>query len=118
MADSYRHVAARTMPAVVVTMPAEIDVRNAPGLSRGLAAALSPGAVLIIDMSGTVFCDSSGIRMLVVAHRQAAGRDTEVRLVVTSPAVLAVLSLMGVDRLLQVHTSLDEALTSTPQDPA
>jgi len=118
MADAYRHVVVRTMPAVVVAMPAEIDARNAPGLGKGLASALSPGAVLIIDMSGTVFCDSCGIRMLAVAHRQATGRDTEVRLVATSPAVLAVLSLMGVDRLLRVHTSLDEALTSTSQDSA
>jgi anti-anti-sigma regulatory factor len=42
-------------------MPAEIDVANADEIQRALVSAASLGApVLIVDMSGTTFCDSAG----------------------------------------------------------
>ena len=61
MADSYRRVAVRTMPAVVVTMPAEIDVRNAPSLGKGLAAALSP-AIRKAGPGTTILADGFSCR--------------------------------------------------------
>jgi anti-anti-sigma regulatory factor len=31
------------------------------------------GAVLIIDLSGTTFCDSAGVGAIIAAYRQARG---------------------------------------------
>jgi anti-anti-sigma regulatory factor len=44
-------------------------------------------------MTATSFGDSSGISMLVQAHRQAAANSTELWLVVASTAVLRTLAL-------------------------
>jgi anti-sigma B factor antagonist len=99
----------------IVTLPREIDVRNADRVTEYLCAPLRPGVqVLIADLSLTEFCDSSGIRSIVIAHDQAIRNGTEFRLVIPSTAVLRVLSVLGLDRLLQVYPSLGMALTTSP----
>ena len=50
----------------VVTLPAEIDVTNADTTREELLAVLNQGAAMLVaDMSKTVFCDSSGVSALV-----------------------------------------------------
>ncbi len=95
----------------VVTLPAEIDVTNADAIREELLAVLNQGAVLLVaDMSKTDFCDSSGVSALVRAFRHAAASATALRLVVTTPAVLRVLSITGVDRLVDVYPSVAASL--------
>jgi anti-sigma B factor antagonist len=103
----------RQLPAVVVALPAEIDMANADQTGQQLRAALAPGvATVIADMTATRFCDSSGISMLVQAHGQAAANGTELRLVVASTAVLHTLTLTGLDQLLPIYPSLSQALAA------
>jgi anti-anti-sigma factor len=98
--------------AVVVTMPAEIDITNADRIGGQLSAAIAGGAgIVVADMTGTTFCNSSGISVLVLAHRQAAANGAELRLVVLSAAVLRALKLVRMDTLLPIYPSLDAALT-------
>jgi STAS domain-containing protein len=45
----------------VITSPAEIDIANAGELRGALLAAAKRGdASVVVDMSGTAFCDSTG----------------------------------------------------------
>ena len=98
--------------AVVVTMPAEIDITNAGRIGGQLSAAITGGAgIVVADMTGTTFCNSSGISVLVMAHRQAAANGAELRLVVLCAAVLRALKLVRMDCLLPIYPSLDAALT-------
>jgi anti-sigma B factor antagonist len=97
---------------VVVTLPAEIDLDNADQVGRRLDAALAPGvATVIADMTATRFCDTSGIRMLVLAHKGAAARHAELRVVIPSADILRVLGILKVDTVLRIYPSLEEALT-------
>ena len=103
------------LPAVVIALPAEIDMANADRTGQQLRAALTPGiATVMADMTATRFCDSSGISMLVQAHGQAAANGTELRLVVASAAVLRTLTLTGLDQLLPIYPSLSQALAAGP----
>jgi anti-sigma B factor antagonist len=96
---------------VIVTLPDEIDITNADAVGDRLSAAFAPGvAVVIADLTSTVFCDSSGIRRLMLAHDKAASCDAQLRLVVQAPAVLRVLSVMGLQSVLRIYPTLDEAL--------
>jgi hypothetical protein len=55
--DKLRHIGQHG----VVTLPTEVDVTNTDEIRQALLSAASPDvAVLIIDMSGTTFCDSAG----------------------------------------------------------
>jgi anti-sigma B factor antagonist len=95
----------------VITLPAEIDIANARRVGDQLAAAMTPGITLVIaDLSATTFCDSSGIRELALAGRHAAAGGVDFKLVVSSAAVLRVIALTGLDRLLRIFPSLDQAL--------
>ena len=69
---------------------------------------------VIADMTGTRFCDSSGISMLVLAHRKAMTNNAELRLVALSTAVLRALTLVRIDYLLPVYPSLADALLPEP----
>jgi anti-anti-sigma factor len=101
--------------AVVVTLPTEIDIANADSVGEELCAAFAPGVrTVIADMTGTRFCDSSGISMLIVAHQKALSNHAELRLVVLSTAVLRALTLVRIDHLLPVYPSLAEALLPEP----
>jgi anti-sigma B factor antagonist len=99
----------------MVVLPVEIDVSCAGRVGDGLNAALADGVrVVVADLSGTGFCDSSGVRTLVLFHRRAAARGAEVRMVVTSPTVRRVFELMGVDGVLPVYGTLGEAMADAP----
>jgi anti-anti-sigma factor len=101
---------ADTQP-VVVKLPAEIDMANADHISRQLGAAFAPGPVAVIaDLTGTTFCDSIGIRVLVLAHQQAAANGTELRLLLSCPSVLRIMEVLGVDAVLPIYHSMPEAL--------
>jgi len=95
----------------VVTLPAEIDVTNADTVQDELLAALNQSAALLIaDMSTTDFCDSSGVSAIVRVFRQAVASGSALRLVVSTPAVQRVLSITGVDRLVDVFPSVVASL--------
>ena len=106
------HLARAQARPVVVTLPAEIDITNAEAIGEALSSAIASGAKIVIaDMTGTTFCNSSGISVLVQAHRQAAANHAELRLVVLSAAVLRALKLVRMDFLLPIYPGLDAALT-------
>ena len=96
----------------VVTAPAEIDIANAAALRTALLEAAEPGrALVVVDMSQTRFCDSVGLNVLVAGARLARAGGGEVRLVITGEPVVRVVALTGVDRVIPVYPSLEEALT-------
>ena len=96
---------------MVVTLPAEIDVANADGVGAELQAAFAPGVTVVVaDMTATTFCDSRGIRALVLAHKHAAASGAGLRLVVPSAGVLRVMDLLGLDGVLAICPGLEEAL--------
>lgn len=95
----------------VVTLPPEIDVTNADLVREELASVLDEGAALLIaDLSKTSFCDSAGVSALVRTFRRAATSESSMRLVVSTPAVERVLSITGVDRLLETFPSVAASL--------
>jgi anti-anti-sigma factor len=103
------------VPAVVVALPAEIDMTSADRVGQQLGAAFAPGVKTVIaDLTATRFCDSSGISVLVRAHKQAAANGTQLRLVVHSAVVLRSLRLVQMDSLLPIFPTLSQALAAGP----
>ena len=108
-------VRALVVPEIVV-FPPEVDISNAALFGVELLAAFRPGvAVVIADMTKTAFCDSSGIRHLLIAHQRAKRSLAQLRVVVTADVVRRVLHVTGVDQVLDIYPSLQEALTGTPR---
>ncbi len=96
---------------IVVTTPDEIDIGNAALLREALLAAVATRQpVLVVDMTGTEFCDSTGLNVLVRALKQADADGGELRLVVRGAALQRILTVTGVGSLFQIYDSLDRAL--------
>jgi anti-sigma B factor antagonist len=99
----------------VVTLPEEIDVTIADSVRDELLAILDRGATLLIaDLSKTEFCDSAGVSALVRTYRQASTTGNPMRLVVGTPSVRRVLSITGVDRLVDIFPSVAASLAGAP----
>jgi len=105
----------------VVTLPEEIDVTIADTVQEELLAVMNAGAALLIaDMSKTTFCDSAGVSALVRVFRRASAGGNSMRLVIGTPAVQRVLSITGVDRLVDTFPSVAASLAGPydqPDDP-
>ncbi|MFG2635412.1 STAS domain-containing protein [Streptomyces sp. NPDC048362] len=93
----------------VLHVAGELDYDQAAALRRQAQLLdLAPGQRLTLDLAGLRFCDSTGITALLAArqHAQAAGAD--VVLTAVPPALLRVLSIVGLDQIFTVHPG-DEA---------
>lgn len=96
----------------VVSASGELDAHTAPMLEAEIAPLSSvEGGALIVDLSGVTFVDSTGLGVLVTAlkHTREAGGTLDV--VVATPRVLKVLALTGLDVVIPLHSTLDEALS-------
>lgn len=100
----------------VVTAPAEIDVTTAGQLRAMLAAWAARGhTTVVVDMTGTQFCDSGGLTVLVRAHKHALAENGELRVVLpASGTVPRVFTLTGLDQLIPHFTGLEQALAQAP----
>jgi anti-anti-sigma factor len=99
----------------VVSASGEIDITNAEPFRDVLLSALNAGATgLVVDLTAATFLDSAGVTALVRATRRATATDASLRLAVAAPPVLRVLNLVGIDRLVEVHPSLADAVASLP----
>lgn len=104
---------------VVVEFPEEFDFGNAGEAAERVRAAIVPGvAVVVADLTRTVFCDSSGVRIMLLAHDWASTDGVELRLVVPPGPALVVLQLLALDELLPIYPSLREALAGVPAPDA
>jgi anti-sigma B factor antagonist len=100
----------------MVSLPAEVDMETAPDVAAGLGVVVGDGAaVVVVDMSATAFCDTSGVQVLLAAHRQTQHAGAQLRVVAPSPTVRRVLELLEVDRVLAVYATLAEALIDAPR---
>ncbi len=104
----------------VVAAPAEIDVTNADWLRSVLLEAACRGhGTFVVDMTGTQFCASAGVAVLVRAHNRALAEGGELRLVIpASASVLRVFAITGIDQVIPNFADLDEALAPAPATPS
>jgi anti-sigma B factor antagonist len=92
----------RSSGEVIVHVFGELDMATAPTLSDLLQRIENEGErSIVVDLAGLEFCDSSGLRALVVLHQRA--ERTGLRLVLRSPAppVQRLFELTNTDALLE-----------------
>jgi anti-sigma B factor antagonist len=89
----------------VIALAGEIDLYTAPRLQSELTSALSSEEPVrvIVDMSAVEFCDSTGMNVLLAAHRLAAERGGEFALAAPRPAVRKILEVTGLSAVFTVH---------------
>ena len=105
----------------VVVAPEEIDITNAAVLRAALLEASSGCRSVVVDMSGTYFCDSAGLNVLVRAHDRATSDGGQLGLVMDGADVRRIFVITGIDRVIPIFPSRADALTglaaAVPEPP-
>jgi anti-sigma B factor antagonist len=97
--------------AGVVTVAGELDLGSTPKLRDAAVRQILTGApVLVLDLTGLEFLDSTGLGTIVAVLKRARTLGVELRLVISRERVRAPFELTGVDGLLPIHDDLDAAL--------
>jgi anti-sigma B factor antagonist len=97
---------------VVVTVRGDIDALTAPQLSEEILGALSEDpAAVIVDLSAVDFMASSGMAVLVSTQERVTGTAV-FGVVADGPGTSRPLKLMGLDAVIPIHATLDDALAS------
>lgn len=87
-----------------------IDASNAVDLDAALQALSSQGVNTIwLDLSSVTYLSSSGMRVLLLAHRRQQARGGRLLVCHASPRVARVLCMAGLDRILDLCDSAQEA---------
>ena len=69
----------------------------------------------IIDLSDVDSCDSSGLSAILVANRIISSNEGQIRLAAPSEKVRTLIKITQLDRVLNVATSLEQALKDLGQ---
>jgi anti-sigma B factor antagonist len=102
--------------ASVIAVTGELDLRTSPQLEERLTRAFNAGAELVIlDLRGIEFMDSTGLRVLLTAHQRAHESGRRFALVRGADQVERVLTLTGVRDLLTVVDAPEELLATGEQ---
>ena len=89
-----------------------MDLSNAPSVKEQLLEAVpNTATALVLDLSGTDYLDSSGVRLIFELAERLRSRGQKLELVVPDDSFIKrVLVLTEVERVVPISTSVDAAL--------
>jgi anti-sigma B factor antagonist len=97
----------------VVVVSGELDLFAAPELKQAISESLTDGSRdLIVDLTRTVFIDSSGLAVLMVAMKRAQSLNGRLVVVDAGGSVARTFRVAGVDQILTIVTSREAALAA------
>ncbi|HEV3171314.1 MAG TPA: STAS domain-containing protein [Actinocrinis sp.] len=99
----------RSDGAAVVHVAGDIDLATSDRLREVLLPLVGRGTV-VVDAAQITFCDSAGLRVILLANHEARDRHTVFRLVAPSEPLTRVLELAGALPLVDVFPDAGSAL--------
>lgn len=96
----------------VVALPAQVDSVTAIDVEQQLAAALLPGARVLVDGGDVTYMSAAGVRALAAIQRRAEVEGIRIALCRFTGAAADCLDVSGFTLLLEVAGSREEAIAS------
>ena len=98
-------------PVSIVELTGDLDVAGAPTLQNALQEIIdSGGQHVVVDLGAVPFMDSSGLGVLVAAHRRMAAVGGRLALANPGPALQKVFQLTRTNRLFEMHDTVSDAI--------
>lgn len=102
----------RDGPWTVLTVAGELDVVGGPDLRQAVMAEVRDGrSNLVLDLTGVDFVDSFGLGVIIGALKRTRLLDGDLRVVVPEPRVRRVFEVCDLDRVFDLHHSVDGAVS-------
>ncbi len=103
----------------VIAVRGEVDLFTAPDLKAAIGAAVSEGRVrVVVDLSETSFLDSSGLGVLVGALQRLRDRDGALSVVNVDPSIARTFTITGLDQILAVRETREDAIAALEAETA
>jgi anti-sigma B factor antagonist len=116
-ADPITTSVAQREGVAVVSIGGEIDLSTAPAFEAAIAGALDDDPpVLVIELSEVSFMASVGLRILA-ATQEKVSKSARVAIVASNPATSRPMQLTGLDKVMSLYPTLDDALTAVGTGP-
>jgi anti-sigma B factor antagonist len=94
-----------------IEVAGQLDLYSAPSFKQRILGAIEQGTTrVIVDLSAVSFIDSSALGVFVAALTRIRARQGVLSVVVTDYDLERLLEISGLDGLLSVHRSRDDAL--------
>lgn len=94
----------------ILELSGDLDVTSAPALQAALQELIDQGIrSLIVDLTDVPFMDSSGLGVLVAAHRRMTAVGGQLALVNPTPTLRKVFELTRTNRLFHLYETLEQA---------
>ncbi|MGI5281912.1 STAS domain-containing protein [Nonomuraea polychroma] len=97
---------------VLISVSGEIDTTNADQLESFAGQVRRPGEPLVLDLSGLTFLDSTGLNVLLRLNSTAQEQGGGLHLAALRKIPARLLKITGVDRAMQIHANVDEAIAA------
>jgi anti-anti-sigma factor len=95
---------------VVVSLTGELDIASTPQLEERVRGLIDAGRTrLVVDLAGLIFCDSTGIGMLVRANNDCLIKGGYLRLAAPNRHVARVLAVVGLLDTFPTYQSVEAA---------
>ncbi|HEV2778047.1 MAG TPA: STAS domain-containing protein [Actinophytocola sp.] len=96
---------------VIVSVAGDVDTSSAVHLQEVIAGSVERAAErVVIDLTAVTFFGSTGLAVLAEAASHAAQRNLALRVVANHPTVARPIRVTGLDSVLVVCASVEEAL--------
>jgi anti-sigma B factor antagonist len=96
--------------ALVFKLRGSLDLATAPTVRAALSEGTEKdGKDSIVDLTGLEFLDSTGLGVLIGAHRRAAERGESFRLIVSDGPISRLLNITGLIAVFSVYRSIEDA---------
>ncbi|MFD5142095.1 STAS domain-containing protein [Streptomyces sp. NPDC058401] len=104
-------VSTRTTTAgAVIELVGELDHHTAPDVSATLARLdLGTGRLLVLDLGGLTFCDSSGITVIIAARNRALAAHAGIALAAVPERVSRIFRIVGLQQVFPTHPTAQDA---------
>lgn len=97
----------------IIVVSGELDLFAAPELKRAVSGALDDDARdLIVDLTQTLFIDSSGLAVLMLAMRRSHGLGGRLVVVDAEGSVARTFQVAGLDQILMIVPSREAAIAA------
>lgn len=94
----------------VLAVGGEMDVYSAPAFREKVTEQLELDPLLVIDMGGLSFIDSTGLGVLVAGRNRSLERGGAISFVCSQDRILKLLRITGLDSVFDVFPTVDEAV--------
>ena len=113
----------RQFADTTVAAPGErIDHRSAPALEAALLPlvdqAIAAKGALVLDFSAVAYISSVGLRVLMIASKQARSAGVSLAIAAMQPIVAEIFQISRFDTLIACHTTVEQALAERPGQAA